>query len=328
VIGRGLERRYIFAQDLDKHDFLKRFGISLADSDAVCFAWAVMSNHYHLLIRVGENPLGKVMAPVLSGYATMYNRRYHRSGYVFQNRFKSILCDEDEYLLKLIRYIHLNPWKAKIVSDLVALDEFAWSGHAGLLGNHVRGWHSTDDILSLFSTKKSEAKQRYRTFIADGMSQQESVDLSGGGLIRSYGGWESLSRMRREHAARIGDERILGSSDFVEMALMEDSLGLTEQTGVKQLGWDLPKLCTAICRYYQLDEKVLLSRGRLNNVSTARQIIAFMAITLLGVRSGDVENQLNVSQSGVSKLVQKGRIVSQRHGLTLSSLSLPANNNC
>ena len=321
MIGRGLERRNIFDQDIDKHDFLQRLGVALENSGTLCFAWAVMSNHYHLLVRVGEKPLGEIMAPVLSGYATMYNRRNQRSGYVFQNRFKSILCDEDEYLLKLLRYIHLNPLKAKKLKGLAALDEYTWTGHAGLLGNHVQSWHATDEILSLFASKRPEAKRRYRSFIADGMNKPEPVDLSGGGVIRSYGGWESLSKMRVEHQARIGDERILGGADFVEMALLQDTLSLVEDTAVGQMGWDLPNLCAAICRYYQLDEESLLTRGRLNKVSTARQLIAFFAITLLSVRSSDVQNLLNVSQSAVSKLVRKGRAVSLRDQITLSSLA-------
>jgi len=157
--------------------------------------------------------------------------------------------------------------------------------------------------------------------MADGMTQQEPVDLSGGGLIRSYRGWESLSRMRAEHQARIGDERILGNTDFVEMALSEDTLSLVEETAVGQLGWDLPNLCAAICHHYELDEESLLTRGRSNNVSTARQLLAFFAITLLSVRSSDVQNLLNVSQSTVSKLVRKGRTVSRRDQITLSSLA-------
>ena len=74
-----------------------------------------MTNHYHLLIRVGDQPLAKLMAPLLGGYAGHYNRRHRRSGYVFQNRYKSILCDADAYLLELMRYIHLDPLRAAIV---------------------------------------------------------------------------------------------------------------------------------------------------------------------------------------------------------------------
>jgi putative transposase len=207
-----------------------------------------------------------------------------------------------------------------MLTDLPALDEYPWTGHTGLLGNHTQSWHTTDDILRLFSAKRSEAKRQYRAFITEGMSKQEPIDLSGGGLIRSYGGWQSLSRMRVEHAARIGDERILGDTDFVEMVLMEDTLSLAKQTEVMQSGWDLPTLCIAICHHYQLDEKLLSTRGRLNNVSTARQLVAFFAITLLGVRSGEVEKSLCVSQSGLSKLAQKGRIVSQREEITLDTL--------
>ncbi|MDG2339300.1 MAG: transposase [Gammaproteobacteria bacterium] len=87
VIGRGLERRYIFKHAEDKEEFLARLGENLSRSGAQCLAWAMMSNHYYLLIRVDTKPLSKLMGPVLSGYAGYYNRRYRRAGYVFQNRF-------------------------------------------------------------------------------------------------------------------------------------------------------------------------------------------------------------------------------------------------
>ena len=99
-----------------------------------CLAWAIMSNHYHLLMRVGAQPLSKLMSPLLGGYASNYNRRHRRSGYVFQNRYKSILFDADSYLLELVRTIHLNPIKAKILKSLSQLDRYHWTGHAGLQG--------------------------------------------------------------------------------------------------------------------------------------------------------------------------------------------------
>ena len=95
-----------------------RLGEGLEQTHIQCLAWALMSNHYHLLLRVSDQPLSKLMSRLLSGYATQYNIRKRRSGYVFQNRYKSILCNEDEYLLELVRYIHLNPLKVKIVRTL------------------------------------------------------------------------------------------------------------------------------------------------------------------------------------------------------------------
>ncbi len=80
-------------------------------------------------------PLSRLMRQVLSGYATVYNRRHRRVGYVFQNRYKSILCDEETYV-GLVRYIHLNPVNAKLVKTLDELDRYQWTGHVGLMGSH------------------------------------------------------------------------------------------------------------------------------------------------------------------------------------------------
>ena len=83
LVGRGLERRYIFDGDEDKEVFIARIAQGLEDSDAVCLAWAMMSNHYHLLIRMGRQPLSELMRTLLGGYAGSYNRRHNRIGYVF-----------------------------------------------------------------------------------------------------------------------------------------------------------------------------------------------------------------------------------------------------
>lgn len=123
----------MLGDNADKLEFLRRLGENLVRSQVQCLAWAIMSNHYHLLIRVCAKPLAKLIAPLLGGYAGYYNRSHQRSGYVFQNRYKSILVDEESYLLELIRYIHLNPMRAKILSALEELDKYPWTGHAGLV---------------------------------------------------------------------------------------------------------------------------------------------------------------------------------------------------
>jgi putative transposase len=168
-----------------------------------------MSNHYHFLIRVSDIPLGKLMAPLLGGYAGYYNRRYGRSGYVFQNRFTSILCDEQSYLLSLVRYIHLNPLRAGLVESLSALADYPWAGHAGMLSRHRQRWHRSEEMLARFGQSRRHAIRRYLEFLGAETSASCEINLAGGGLVRSHGGWEGIARLRKEHLQCIGDERIL-----------------------------------------------------------------------------------------------------------------------
>ena len=117
IIVRGIERRRIFSDDQDRDNFVERLGDIVTETKTFCFAWALIPNHAHILLRTGQTPLATVMRRLLTGYAVSYNRRHRRHGHLFQNRYKSILCQEDTYLLELVRYIHLNPLRAKIVKS-------------------------------------------------------------------------------------------------------------------------------------------------------------------------------------------------------------------
>jgi REP element-mobilizing transposase RayT len=248
-MGRGLERRRIFNSDAEKKDFLARLGETLARTGSQCLAWSLMSNHYHLLIRVGDQPLARLMSPLLGGYAGHYNRRHRRSGYVFQNRYKSILCDADAYLLELVRYIHLNPLRADLAKNLGGLDRYPWTGHATLMGHRKQEWQSVTEVLSLFATRVGTARRRYREFVTQVVWERDPDALLGGGLVRSYSGWEGLKRLRKKHVHCIGDERILGESDFVERALAQDNLTVEQTTQRIQAGWDLDRLIHRVCLY-------------------------------------------------------------------------------
>src|SRR5512137_2894891 len=94
VIGRGIARQKIFLSGEDRDDFLNRLGSLLSWSETTCYAWALISNHFHLLLRTGSASLSSVMRRLLTGYAVSYNLRHHRFGHLFQNRYKSILCEE------------------------------------------------------------------------------------------------------------------------------------------------------------------------------------------------------------------------------------------
>ncbi len=102
ITVRGIDRKSIFKDDADKDNFLGRLKNILTNSTTLCFAWALIPSHFHLLLRTGSVPISTVMKRLLTGHAIYFNRKHCRVGHLFQNRYKSILCQEDAYLLELV----------------------------------------------------------------------------------------------------------------------------------------------------------------------------------------------------------------------------------
>ncbi len=212
IIGRGIERKAIFKEEADKVAFLKRIKENLAKSSMRCYAWCVMDNHFHLLMETGKTGLPEFMRRLLTGYAVYYNTKHKRSGYLFQNRYKSIICDKDRYLLSLIRYIHLNPVKANVVG-IEKLNKYQWTGNKELIGDEDEGIIERQEVLGYFGKRQQQARKEYEGFVIEGMGEREDYD--GGGLIRSAGGLSEVIK-RRSEEQEMYDERILGDGDFVE----------------------------------------------------------------------------------------------------------------
>ena len=154
VMARGIERRKIFLDDKDRESFLERLANILEETQTQCYAWALIPNHFHLLLRTGPTPLSKVMRRLMTGYAVTFNKRHKRAGHLFQNRYKSVVCEEDAYLLELIRYIHLNPLRAGLVKDLKELDKYPWTGHSAILGRRK------NPLLPVIKDPKSNIKNQ------------------------------------------------------------------------------------------------------------------------------------------------------------------------
>jgi len=219
VIVRGIERRKIFEDDDDRNAFISRMGSLASEEQTSLYAWALMPNHLHILLRSGVLGLPKYMRRLLTGYAVTYNRRHRRYGHLFQNRYKSILCEEDTYFTELVRYIHLNPLRAKLVEGLSSLERYPWCGHGVLTGRFNKEWQDRDYVLSWFGKREGDAKAAYRKYVEAGVSQGRRPELVGGGLIRSQGGWSQVLSMRARRIREASDERILGSGDFVERVI-------------------------------------------------------------------------------------------------------------
>ncbi len=159
IILRGINRQSVFGDDEDR----KRLLSTLKRYQAICgyliYAYCLMSNHVHLLIKIGEEPLEQVMRRISGSYVYWYNQKYDRIGNLFQDRFKSEPVESDLYLLTVTRYIHQNPLKAGIVTNF---DDYFWSSYNDYLkGNGIT---DTSFILSIFSDNKNEAIEQFKRF--------------------------------------------------------------------------------------------------------------------------------------------------------------------
>lgn len=295
VMARGIERSAVFRDDRDREDFLARLGDLAGSGGLVVYAWALLPNHFHLLVRTGRGPLARSMRSLLTGYAGRFNRRHRRSGHLFQNRYKSIVCEEEPYFLELVRYLHLNPVRARLVQDLKELDRYRYSGHAVLAGRLSRSWQATDEVLGRFGRKASHAREAYRAFVAEALRQGRRAELAGGGLVRSLGGWKAVSELRRGREAYLSDERVLGSSEYVETLLKEVS---TESRGRRSLA-SFEEISRRIARDMGVTWDALAGTGRARDVSRARSVLAYVWIRHLGRSGRELSRLLAVSPQAV-----------------------------
>jgi len=303
VIVRGIKRDKIFRDDDDRRNFTRRLQALLKDTDTICYAWALIPNHVHILLRPRRVPLSSFMRRLLTGYAVTHNKRHNRSGHLFQNRYKSIICEEDIYLLELVRYIHLNPLRAHLVSDMEALDQYPWCGHAEIMAQQPGCGLDVEGVLSLFGQKASAARQEYRQFVADGMEMGERPELAGGGLHRS----QALSEEPDE--INDFDDRILGRGEFVT-ALRNKGL-LNEDP---PLLISLNQLQQMVEKYYQLDKNAIMQRGRMNKVSEARCVFCFCATRQLQNPAAKIARYLGIGPPAVSRAIRKGeKVVDMNH---------------
>lgn len=318
VIVRGIERRRIFNDDQDYLSFISRLEASLKRSQASCCAWAILPNHLHLLIRTGKFSLGQTMRPVLTGYAIYFNKKNKRHGYLYQNRYKSILCQEDAYFLKLVAYIHLNPLRAKLVNSVEELSKYKWSGHAAILGKAECKWMDTDYVLSQFGAKLSAARTKYLDFIKDQHTTSPDINLSSGGLKKSLGGWEGIEEAKRNKEYWRGDERLLGDSSFVDEVLRISEEAVTRREKLLKAGWDLEKIIDHICDKYGIDKSDIMLKGRQDNKAKAKAVISYIAHKDLGISGTVIAKRLNMSNVAVSKNVRTGADIIEEEGMALS----------
>jgi putative transposase len=217
VMLRGANRQEIFHDEEDRLKFLDILERYKVNSDMSVYAWCLMDNHVHLLLREGREGLSLTMKRIGVSYVWYYNWKYSTTGHLFQDRFKSENVETDQYLLTVVRYIHQNPIKAEIVSRL---EEWRWSSYLGFYGNHFRFGKLLDKefILNKFSADRSIAESKFKEF-NERNNHDDCLDES-----------ENKRRRMSDEEARTEIKDLLGGLDIAQVK----SLPRKERTEILQ----------------------------------------------------------------------------------------------
>jgi REP element-mobilizing transposase RayT len=189
VTSRGNARKAIFKDDEDRELFLDTLTKVNERYNWLCHAYCLMNNHYHLLIETPDGNLSKGMRHLNGIYTQRYNKRYKRTGHIFQGRYKAIIIQKESHLLAVCRYVVLNPVRARAVKHP---EEWKWSSYKATAGSE-RSHNSltADCILAQFEGKRRRAEREYREFVMSGIGEEKL--------------W-----------TKVKGQSVLGESDFVE----------------------------------------------------------------------------------------------------------------
>ncbi len=292
VMARGIDRCLIFTDDRDRYFLLDRLSSILEETDTILLAWALMPNHFHLLTRLSDDKMAVLMRRLLTSYAKRFNQRHQRVGHLFQNRYKSLICEEQVYLLELIRYIHLNPVRGGLVESIDDLDRYRWCGHSVLMGNRRFSVQSVDEVLGIFGPDPLSARKDYRRFLEQGVSMGPRPDLAGD-ILPSF-------RKTGQGSFPFG-VRMLGSKLFQQTILEKTPQGRSAPRSLP-----LEHLLARTAGEFLLPPSMLMLRGRENAVSDARAAFCWLAIRKFGYKPSEVARFLGISGVNVSRALRRG----------------------
>ena len=244
VILRGNGGQDIFFTKADRARFYFLLQEGVEKYGHRIHAFCLMTNHIHLAIQVGEMPLSRIMQNVGLRYTAYLNRRKKRTGHVFQGRYKALLIDADSYLLELVRYIHCNPVRARLVQTP---DQYPLSSHRAYLGMEAITWLTTEWILSQFAEPEKKARTLYANFILNGIQEEHRVDFHRGSF----------------------EGRILGDNSF-----SEKSLARAEEKF--QCRPSLEQIVAAVCAGYGIEPEMLAEPGKRQPAAIGRAVVAYL----------------------------------------------------
>ena len=287
IVLRGNARQSVFFNAADRHYFYELLAEGVTRFGYRVHAFCLMTNHLHLALQMGEQALSSGMQNLSFRYTRYLNSRLKRVGHVFQGRFKAYLVDEDRYGLALVRYIHLNPVRAKMVKTPQA---YAWSSHRAYLGTEDLPWLTTHWVLGQFAARAVLARQRFGEFVASGLRDGHSEIFYGGEA----------------------DNRIVGNEDFLNQVIPENEIPIRPIP--------LTDIVAYVCRRSGFSEERLRAAGKGRDAAQLRTLVAWLAIRSRSCSLTEVATHFSRSPSTLSHLVANLEKLSHKDGDTADAL--------
>ena len=301
IMVHAINDLLLFRDDSDRNYCLSCLSQRIKETGFVCYAWVLMDTHVHLLIRTTEQPLWQLMKPLNSDYARYYNKKYHRRGPLYCDRFKSIATQDQYYLERLIRYIHLNPIRAGICKTISQLDKYPWSGHQMIMNNENGGFQEIGQVLRRFGQRNEEAKRKYREFIEAGLDTNLEEDF--------------LSHLRASNRGKQDKDAsgcwIIGDAAFQKSVLEKDAQNRLTLAPYKKRGISLNDVLKATAEKTAIDENLILLQSKRTPSANARKIFCFFA-RALGFPTLETGNFLGIQQAAVSNAAREGAVLAKK----------------
>ena len=306
IIIKCAENQKIVKDQSDRQRFVSQIGDIALETGTTIYAWAITPKQVDILLRSGGEGLAPYMRRLLTSYAVTYNRRHGRGGSLFQERYKSTVCEEKPFFRDLVRYIHLRPLREKIVKNLTELNKYRWCGHRAILGAEGDAWQDCASVLQWFGKSRAEATKAYRAFIREGI-KDDAPEFTGGGLLRSVGGWSEVKSLRKKKRTMASDARILGSAAFVKKILAQAKKSVRPRIKGPQLQRKIESTIRAACKKGGIDVAELKAGSRRGAVPTVRLQLALQLTKKMDVTLVEAARHLGVTPSALSKAVTRAK---------------------
>ena len=298
VTCRGNARQKIFSNDADHSTFLDPLERSSDIYQIEILAYVLMSNHFHLFVKTPLGNLQEFMRHFNISYTSYYNWRHHRTGHLYQGRYKSLLVDADEYLQEISRYIHLNPMRVRVTSGMTLnekkkyLRNYRWSSYGGYIWKRDRRpFLRVGEVLASFGGDTEKGRRSYEGFVMEGLAGKLTSPLEGGRGHGIVGAREFMEKIRARYLRSVAESREVPAVRKIVVQI------------------EPQRIIREICEAFEVERQELLRKGY---KGVGRGVLMELLYRYGGMNQREIGELMGIDYSAVSVMRKRLSVLQKR----------------